>query len=314
MWRRLGSSGGGGASGPTGDVLSAAADGRGRSDPHDDDPAGRDTGGRAGACPRGQRDAGSVERRCAAERQHRDRDVEDDGKSDADVRVLEGSNAVFELRSVSDTLYLQANVRSIFTLLHKPKVFANLRAQTKSMPGFVQAVLNGKWVSLPAAALSSLAQAGGSGTGGSSAQGIKLLNDLRDVIKRDVTVTAAGRDSRGQHYTLSGDEAVLSVDLQAAIADAVPGGAALGSRIPASKASHRTIHVDAWVNGGALSALSLDLAQFGDPGTVPAGTTLPLVIGFERSGATIDVPSGAVPVDLTQLGTLVGALSGGSGG
>jgi hypothetical protein len=237
-----------------------------------------------------------------------------DGKNDADVQVLEGSKPLLELRAVSNSLYVHADVRGILTLLHKQQLFANLRAETKSMPRFVQAALNGDWVSIPAAALSSLALAGGSGKAGSVTQGIKILNELRDVIKRDVTITAAGSDSRGQHYTLSGDEKVLADDLQTVFSDSVPGGGVLGQRIPSAKAPHRNIHVDAWVNGGSLSALSLDLAQFGDPGTVPAGTTLPLVVTFEQSGGPIDVPSGAVPVDMTQLGSLVGALSGGSSG
>ena len=232
-------------------------------------------------------------------------------KGASDTRVLEGGRTLFELRGTSDTLYLQADVRGILTLVHKRKVFADLRAATKSMPGFVQAALNGHWVSLPTAALASLAQAGGSGSAGSSGSGTRLLNDLHDVIKRDATVSVAGSDSRGQHYVISGDEQVLAGDLSSAIADAVPGGAFLGQRIPTAHAAHRTIHVDAWVKGGSLAAFSLDLAQFGDPGTVPAGTTVPLVVGFEQSGAPIEAPSGAVPVDLTQLGTLVGALSGG---
>jgi hypothetical protein len=237
-----------------------------------------------------------------------------DGKNDADVRVLEGSKALLELRAVNDSLYVQADVRGILTLVHKPQMFANLRAETKSMPSFVQAALNGDWVSIPAAALSSLTQAGGSGSAGAAAKGIKILNELRDVIKRDVTVTAAGSDSRGQHFTLSGNEKVLAGDLQTVFSDSVPGGGALGQRIPSAKATNRTIHLDAWVNGGSLSTLSLDLAQFGDPGTVPSGTTLPLVVSFEQSGSSIDPPSGAVPVDMTQLGTLVGALTGGSSG
>lgn len=237
------------------------------------------------------------------------------GKSNIDLRVLEGGSALLELRSVTGSLYLQADVRGILTQIHKQKLYANLHAETSSMPAFVKAAFAGKWVSIPAAALSSLTQATGSGSGsGTSAQGIKLLAELHDVIKKDVTVTSAGHDARGDHYVLSGDEKTLSADLQAAISDSVPGGGVLGQRIPSASAQHRTIHVDAWVNGGALSALSIDLAQFGDPGTVPAGTTLPLLVTFERSGDSIDAPSGAVPVDLTQLGTLVGALTkGGSG-
>lgn len=240
--------------------------------------------------------------------------IKHDGKTDADIQVLEGSTRLVQLRSVSDSLYVQADVRGILTLLHKQKDFAKVRAETKSMPSFVQAVLKGDWVSIPAAALSSLAQAGGSGGSASAANGIKLLNEIRDVIKRDVTVTSAGSDSRGQHYTLSGDEKVLAGDLQQAFSDSVPGGGVLGQRIPSGKATHRTIHLDAWVNAGSVSALSIDLAQFGSPDTVPAGTTLPLVVTFRQSGAAIAAPSGAVPVDMTQLGALYGALAGGSSG
>jgi len=238
--------------------------------------------------------------------------IETDKSGDShntDVRVVEGSNPLLELRTVNDTLYLQGDVQAILTLFHKQALFANIEAQTKSMPSFVQAVVNGQWVSLPSAALSSLAQAGGSGTSGATSSGPKLLGELRDIVKKDVTVTAAGSDTRGDRYVLSANESVLANDLRSAAVDAVPGGSLLGQRLPSTSAN-RTIKLDAWVNDGSLAAVSLDLAQFDDSGK--STTPLPLTFTFERSGDAISAPSGAVPVDLTQLGTLFGALSGGS--
>lgn len=237
--------------------------------------------------------------------------VKRSGGSDLDVRAVAGGNTLVELRAVGDSLYVQGDVRGILTLIGKPKVYANLRAETQSMPTFVQAAVNGQWVSLPAATLNSLsAITGGAPPSASSSNGPKLLGDLRHAIDKDVTVTQAGTDSKGTHYVLHADTKAMAADVRAAIADAVPGGSALSQRVPAN-VPHQTFEFDAWVKDGALSELSINLLQFvSDSSKVPSGTTLPLTITFDKSGDDITAPGNAVPVDLTQLGTLVGALTG----
>jgi hypothetical protein len=70
--------------------------------------------------------------------------------------------------------------------------------------------------------------------------------------------------------------------------------------------------LDAWVKDGALMKLAVDLAQLVPAGKVKPGQTLPLVLSFERSGGDIAAPTGATPVDLTQLGNVIGLLSGSS--
>lgn len=233
------------------------------------------------------------------------------GGTDLDLRGLANGSTLVELRSVGGTLYLQGNVRGIFTLINKKSLYGNLRGQTKSMPSFVQAAVAGKWVSIPGSALSSLASlTGGSSSSSAPNKGPKVIADLRHAIDQDVTATKAGTDSRGTHYVLHADEKALAADLRSTLQDAVPGGSALSSRVP-SNVSHQTVTFDAWVRSGALTELSINLLQFGDTSKVPAGTTLPLTITFVRTGADIPTPSGATPVDLTQLGTLVGALQGG---
>jgi hypothetical protein len=105
------------------------------------------------------------------------------------------------------------------------------------------------------------------------------------------------------------DTKKLATDLRASISDAVPGGSALGQRVPANT-KHQTFSFDAWVKDGSLSELSINLLQFGDTSKVPSGTTLPLTITFDKTGADITAPSGVTPVDVSQLGTLFGALTG----
>lgn len=233
--------------------------------------------------------------------------VRGDAGTALDLQGVADGSTLIELRSVKDTLYLHGDVQGIFRLIGKDKVYANLKAETTSMPSFVQAAVNGQWVSLPAAALSSLATLTGGSASSEPGHGAKLLADLRRSIDRHITVSTAGTDSKGTHYVLHADMRDLANDLRAAAQDAVPGGGLLSQRLP-SDIGHQTVTFDAWVKGGALTQLSIDLAQFIDskgPGS------LPLDITFERTGEDVTPPSGATPVDLTQLGTLVGALSGG---
>jgi hypothetical protein len=138
-----------------------------------------------------------------------------------------------------------------------------------------------------------------------------LLAALRQAIDRHVTVTRAGSDSRGDHYVLNGNARELASAAQAAVQDAVPGGGLLSQRLPTTKVKSQNFSVDAWVKDGALSELSINVLQFGDTSKVPAGTTLPLTLTFDRTGDDIAPPTGVTPVDLTQLGTLFGALTGG---
>ena len=84
-------------------------------------------------------------------------------------------------------------------------------------------------------------------------------------------------------------------------------------RLAAPSGQGRTITLDAWVKDDALSKLSLDLAQFDDKNKLPAGTSLPLVLTFEQTGHTVEAPTSATPVDLTQLGSLLQAFSGQTG-
>lgn len=232
--------------------------------------------------------------------------------SNVDVKVQDGGKTLLELRGVAGSLYAQGDVQGILTLFHKESTFAQLQQQVTQAPTFVQAFVQGQWISVDKQTLQALAsQFGAAGATASPQAGNQLLNKFSELVSKDITVTKVGTDGDGDHLKLTGDQKQLAADLQQAIVSTLPGGAALGSRLDSSQVESKQLTVDAWVKSGELSKLSLDLAQFAPPGDVPAGTTLPISLTFSNSGDSIDAPAGAAAVDLSQLGQLFGGLAGG---
>jgi hypothetical protein len=123
-------------------------------------------------------------------------------------------------------------------------------------------------------------------------------------------VTRAGSDDRGDHLVLTGNTRELARDFLKSASTVVPGGQAVTGQVDANDVPDRDITVDAWVKDGVLSEVSLDLAQFADPGDVEPGDTLPIAVTFEQDGDDISRPDDVTPVDLTQLGALLGAVGG----
>jgi hypothetical protein len=234
-----------------------------------------------------------------------------DGRSYS-VRAITGGQTVIELRVVSGVLYVKGDVHGLLALLHKQGALKELKASPTPLPQFVTALVDGRWVSLQAGALSALGSLAGTDSSADPSQGPKLLAALRDVFQRDVTAKKVGSDPALDHLVLTGDLRTIAADVKASLAGAVPGGAVLTDKLSATDLPKRTIRLDAWVKDGALTQLTVDLAQFTDAGNVPSGTAVPLTFTFDRSGADIVAPPDATPVDLTQIGSLFGALTHGS--
>jgi len=223
---------------------------------------------------------------------------------------VDGGNTLAEIRFRSDAIYAQAQVKSLLDLFQQSKAYADLAARAAQMPAFVQAFVQGKWVSLDLNALKALAGQFGANASPSSAQSQKLLTDLRALLNRDVTVTRVGTDSNGDHLKLTTQSRQLASDFVQALGTDVPAaGLATGSFKPSTVPDHSVV-VDAWVKDGVLSKLAVDVVQFAKPGEAKPGDSLPVVVQFDRSGDDISAPTGATPVDTTQLFTLLGSLAG----
>ena len=238
----------------------------------------------------------------------------DSKSTNVSIRGVDGGNTLAEIRVIAGNLYLQGDLKGILDLAHQPKTYGELQARAATLPKFVQAFVGGKWVSINGDAAKGLASQFGVNTqqSPSSAQSQQLINDLKNIIDKDVTVTKVGTDARGDHLKMSGNTRTLAKDFVNSVTSEVPGAAALSNQLQPSNVPSRTMTVDAWVKDGTLSELSLDLVQFAPPGEAPAGAHLPVALTFDQSGDDISTPSDVTPVDLSQLGTLLGALSGGS--
>lgn len=65
-----------------------------------------------------------------------------------------------------------------------------------------------------------------------------------------------------------------------------------------------TPHLDAYVAGGALSKVVLDAGQFDTKHRI----SFPVVLTLSRQGRAITAPRGAIPVNLAQIGQLLGSV------
>lgn len=231
-------------------------------------------------------------------------------KTASRLTFVDAGNTLAELRFRSDAIYAQAQVKSLLDLFQQPNAYADLTARAAQMPAFVQAFVQGKWVSLDLNALKALAGQFGANASPSAQQSQKLVDDLRALLNRDVTVARVGSDSQGDHLRLTAQSRQLATDFVQTLGTDVPAaGLATGSFKPSTVPDHSVV-VDAWVKGGVLSKLTIDLVQFAKPGETKPGDSLPVVLQFEQSGDDISAPSGATPVDTTQLFTLLGSLAG----
>jgi hypothetical protein len=231
--------------------------------------------------------------------------------SAVDFTVSDNGTNFISLRSVSKTLYIQVDLKDLLTAIGETSAYQSLSAESAQLPSFIQALFQGKWVSLPESAAKSLTGSLGA-TGGASAnpaQEQQFIAGLKTILTKDVTVT---RTSSGgtDVLALSANSRTIATDLISTLSSAVPSAAgALGSA-NASNVPSQNIALSAQVAGGALSQLSIDVGQFDKKQKI----SLPIDVNFTESGPSIGAPSGAVPVDTAQLGALFGGLTGGSAG
>jgi hypothetical protein len=232
------------------------------------------------------------------------------------IKALSNGRTYLELRVLSGDLYLHGDVKGLLGLVHQGKAYAEVEARAATLPDFVKALVNGGWVSLSGAAAEGLASQFGVQAGGQSSgenQTSKMLDELKSLLKKDVTVTKLGSDDRGDHLRLSGNAKTLANDAFQSLSAVVPGGGALLSQAKPQKVPSRVVTLDAWVKDGVLSELSINVGQFADKGDAAAGKNLPIIVTFSQDGGDISKPGDVTPVDLTQLGALFGALGSSSG-
>ncbi|HVV76836.1 MAG TPA: hypothetical protein VHC43_12440 [Mycobacteriales bacterium] len=228
----------------------------------------------------------------------------------ANIALSVNGTGYFAIRVVNQVLYVQADLKDFLNAIGQAQAYRQIQSAGGQLPSFLSALVQGKWISLPLSTLKGLAGSLGAAPSTTNpTQSKHLLDQLKSLLTNDVTVTkssSGGVDT----LTLTTNLKSFVTDFTTTFASSIPGaGAALGSA-DLSKVPNKDVSLVATVSSGALSSLSVDLAQFAKN---PKGT-LPIQLSFVRSGPAITVPSGAVAVDLSQLGGLLGAFGGSSGG
>jgi len=229
------------------------------------------------------------------------------GAGASNITISDQGKSLITLRVVNKTLYFQVAAKDLFDKLGQSASYAQIQAGASQLPTFAQALIQGKWVSLPETTAKSLGnQLGGSSSGsGNQAVAAALLSKLKVLLTKDVTVTRTSSGSTDE-LTLTGNTRTLAGDFVRTFASTVPAASSLATP-DVSNVPSKTLTVKASVSGGALAGISVDLGQFAKSGS----GSLPISLTIARSGPSISAPSGAVPVDVAQLGSLLGAFGGG---
>jgi hypothetical protein len=228
------------------------------------------------------------------------------------LSVGSGGTTYLSLRSLSNTIYVQADLKDLLTTLGDGSTFTTIQGESAALPSFVQALLADKWVSLPSSTLKSL----GGALGGSSSSTpspnpsneAAVIGALKSLLTTDVTATRASA-GKTDVLDLSANLKTLATGLSGAVSSVVPSAGGVVSGSTASSLPDQKIALTASVTGGALSELSANLAQFDHSSGQPS---IPVNVFF-TGGAAIAVPSGAVAVDSSQLSELFSGLAGGLG-
>jgi hypothetical protein len=233
------------------------------------------------------------------------------GGGAANISVTDNGKSYFTIRVVDKSLFLQANLKDFLNAIGQAEAFRQIQTAGGQLPPFVSALVQGKWISLPLSTLKSLSSTLGGAAGSStpnSAQATHLLDQLKSLLTKDVTVTRASADGTDT-LTITTNLKAFAGDFTDTFADSIPGAGSALSSADLSKVPDKDVSLVATVAGGSLTGLSFDLGQVAKKG----GSSLPLQLSFAGSGPSISAPSGAVAVDLSQLGGLLSAFGGGSG-
>jgi hypothetical protein len=224
----------------------------------------------------------------------------------ANIAISEGGKSLVSIRFVNKVLYLQVDLKDVLNDIGMASTYRQITGASGQLPGFVGALVAGKWVSLPLSTLKQLSSQLGAGTPptADASKENQIIAALKGLLTKDVTVT---RNSAGgtDQLTLTGNLQTLAKDVVSTFASEIPGaGAALGSA-DLSGVPNKSVTLLATVSNGALTSVTFDLGQLAKSGK----GTLPVELAFVPSGAAIGAPSGAVAVDLSSLGQLLGAFT-----
>jgi hypothetical protein len=230
-----------------------------------------------------------------------------------------GGTTYFSFIATTDTLYALVDLKDMLHVAGQDATYRTIVKQAAAFPPFAQALVAGKYISLPfstAAGFVSFLK----GVLQGSATGIPDVNTFKTAeakifaaVERDVSVTRTSTGSTDE-LTLRANIRDVAKDLLTAVRSAVP---QLASRIDPSEADQapdQDLSLTAAITGGVLQSVSFDFAQFAPHAARNAKqqrsfAALPKVIlGFSKSGPAITAPPGVTPITLQDLTSFFATL------
>lgn len=234
------------------------------------------------------------------------------GNNAIDVALVDGSDNLADLRYIGDNLYMRVDIPKLTSdySLNKGSV-ATFRGELQAVASQISAVgalNNGQWVSINVAQAESLAA---SQLHVSSAllphlnpgELIQVVDSVLTGLQHNSKVTAGS--SSGQYQMTVNDKGMASTLGQAV--SSAPGVSAIPNvgnlqKSVAGISSTSTTKVDVTVSNGKVTQLSLPVSQFGK-----VKGNGQVVVAISTTGS-VSAPSGATPVNLSQVASVIGQL------
>jgi hypothetical protein len=242
--------------------------------------------------------------------------------SNVEFTVASGSTNYLDVRYVGGAVYAKVNIKDGAKLAGVPDSLITSELSGGKIPPALapaaQALVSGSWLGVSAADMKSISQLAGAFGGGdlsatpSAGNPMGLTQIPATVItalSKDATITDKGAGK----LEISGKAKTIAQDLlQAAdpLFANIPGGSktdiakmkeGLG-QIPDSQ----TLTFDVTLKDGAVSELSIDLAQFMSA-SESGGGHLPLDMKISQSAPAVSAPTGVTMVDVAKLMSQMGA-------
>jgi hypothetical protein len=225
-----------------------------------------------------------------------------------------------QLRYVNQTFYVRADL---------PTLLKDLDQSPSAASGFQKAVASpeannyvhglatlgqGGWVSVPASTLTELLQAlGGGGSSSTSMSAQQLWLQLENAFNANAVYAPAGASGGRTHYTAMLKLKPFIEDMEGllpASLGSIPGASSVGKQINSAvgQIGNQKVVADVWVSGDKVQEIDVNLRQFDHQ----SGFAVPVRIQIS-SAATVQPPPTSTPLDLSNVGGLLGGmLSGGS--
>jgi hypothetical protein len=229
-----------------------------------------------------------------------------------------GTQNLAEIRSVDKTLYLRVDLNALEKL--DPSASGgdsglnDLVGSLDQLPdsaGALKAAVDGKWISIDADALTSLAKTfgGDSGTTGSTSSldpqsAKKLVTGLENSLTHNAKFTDLGSSGGADHIQVSVAAKQFASELKTSLSSVTSGvpGFSADDLDALDDVPNRTVTADVAIKDGSVSGLTFDLAQLNDK---PAAGKVPLALTLDGGTAPVSAPAGAQKFDPTELLSLV---------